>query len=93
MRDTQPSTIPWFMDAKDVVITQSPKEIAHLREEVRLLKEIVARFKKDSTNSSKLPSSDIVNPQKSTRKVSWKKRKRDAQQGRKKHTRQSFESE
>lgn len=79
------------MDDKDVVIAQLLEEIAHLREEVRLLKEEVARLKKDSSNSSKPPSSDIVKPKKTTRKVSRKKRKRGAQHGHKKHTRQSFE--
>ena len=93
MRDTQLSAIPYVMDDKDVVIAQLLEEIAHLREEVRLLKEEVARLKKDSSNSSKPPSSDIVKPQKATRKVSRKKRKRGAQHGHKKHTRQSFEPE
>jgi len=58
-----------------------------------MLKEKIARLEKNSSNSSKPPSSDIVKPKKIVRKVSRKKRKRGGQYGHKKFSRQPFEPE
>jgi len=81
------------MDVKDKIIAELKQEIIQLREEIRLLKEDIARLKKDSGNSSKPPSSDIVKPKKTTRKVSRKKRKRGGQFGHRLFTRKPFEPE
>jgi predicted RNase H-like nuclease (RuvC/YqgF family) len=64
------------MDAKDVIIEKQAAEIKALKETKQTLKEInqtlketiarrheeIAGLKKDSRNSSKPPSSDIVKP-------------------------------
>ena len=81
------------MDEKDKSIAELKQEIIQLREEIRLLKEDIARLKKDSGNSSKPPSSDIVKPKKTTRKVSRKQRKRGGQFGHRRFTRKPFEPE
>ena len=81
------------MDEKDKIIAELKQEIIQLREEIRLLKEDIARLKKDSNNSSKPPSSDIVKPKKTTRKVSRKKRKRGGQFGHRKFSRPAFAPE
>jgi len=78
------------MQDKDIIIAQLLQEIARLRDEVRLLKEEVARLKKNSNNSSRPPSSDIVKPEKTARKVSDQKRKRGGQRGHRKFTRRPF---
>ena len=81
------------MDDKDKIIAELKQEIIQLREEIRLLKEDITRLKKDSGNSSKPPSSDIVKPKKTTRKVSRKKRKRGGQFGHRKFSRPAFAPE
>lgn len=54
---------------------QLQREIRHLREENQRLQEQIARLKRDSSNSSKPPSSDIVKPQKEgTRRRKGKRR-------------------
>jgi hypothetical protein len=55
-----------------------------------MLREEIDRLKKDSSNSSKPPSSDIVKPKKSVIHVGRRKRKRGGQQGHRKITRQPF---
>lgn len=54
------------------------------------LEDRVAQLEKNSSNSSKPPSSDIVKPKKTTRKISRKKRKQGGQHGHKKFTREPF---
>lgn len=85
------------MDNKDIIIAEQQAAIAKLTKTVdTLLKRIqeledeVARLKKDSNNSSKPPSSDIVKPRTNVRKRTVKKRKRGGQVGHKKHTRKPF---
>jgi len=73
------------MDDKDVIIAQLLAEIQSLREEI-------ARWKKNSGNSSKPPSSDIVKPPKPKGR-SKKKRKRGGQKGHKKFKRPDFTPE
>lgn len=48
------------MDAKDLLIEKQAAEIKTLKETITRLEEEIARLKKDSSNSSKPPSSDIV---------------------------------
>jgi len=50
------------MDAKDVIIEKQAAEIKALKETIARLHEEIAGLKKDSRNSSKPPSSDIVKP-------------------------------
>lgn len=59
-----------------------------LRARVRQLEEKIARLERNSSNSSKPPSSDIVNPRAASSKGG--KAKRGGRPGHKKHTRQPF---
>jgi transposase len=81
------------MDEKDKTIAELTKQLETLLERIQQLEEEVTRLKKDSHNSSKPPSSDIVKPKKTVVKVSRRKRKRGGQCGHKKFTRQPFEPE
>ena len=80
------------MDDKDVIIAQLMAEIQQLRNENKVLREEIARLKKDSGNSSKPPSSDIVKPSK-PKDRDKKKRKRGGQKGHKKFERPDFTPE
>lgn len=80
------------MDAKDLLIKKQAAEIKMLKETITRLEEQIARLKKDSNNSSKPPSSDIVKPSKILRRLG-KKRKRGGQHGHRKFSRQPFETE
>jgi len=69
------------------------RRIAALESEVKRLAELVAKLSKNSTNSSKPPSSDIVKPPKhkgSKRSNSKKKCKIGGQPGHAKHDREAF---
>lgn len=88
------------MQDKDAIINQQAAVIAELRQQLEtLVKRIVqledevARLKRDSSNSSKPPSSDIVKPKKIAVKLGRKKRKRGGQAGHPKFSRQPFEPE
>ncbi len=78
------------MDAKDRIIAELRELIAQLRREVEELKLALAKATKDSSNSSKSPSSDIVKPPKRDvkGKAAGKKRKRGGQRGHKRKLRQ-----
>jgi len=80
------------MTDTDALIAQLQDENRLLRETIRLLEEKIARLEKNSGNSSKPPSSDIVKPQKPPR-GRRKKRKCGAQPGHRKNTRVSFTPE
>ena len=69
------------MENKDAIIKELIDENQQLREVIRLLKDKIARFGKNSNNSSKPPSSDIVKPTRTVLKVRRKKRKRGGQFG------------
>jgi transposase len=88
------------MDDKDVIIARQQGEIESLRREVAELRALVAQLRdeimqqrdeiarlknRDSSNSSKPPSSDIVNPQPRTKR---RKRKRGGQSGHRRCQRQ-----
>ena len=84
---------------KDAIIEKLIKQIAWLLERIRqleqekvMLKERIAQLEKNSSNSSKPPSSDIVKPLKAIRRLG-KKRKRGGQHGHKKFVRQPFKPE
>lgn len=67
--------------------------IAPLLKRIEELEETNAKLKKNSSNSSKPPSSDIVKPPKQTGKGSKKKGKRGGQKGHPRHQRQAFSEE
>jgi transposase len=78
------------MDNKDAIIAELTKTVETLLKRIQELEDEVARLKKDSNNSSKPPSSDIVKPRTKVRRRTAKKRKRGGQPGHKKHTRKPF---
>ena len=71
------------MDAKDRIIEEQCRLIKELRREIEELKLALAKATKDSSNSSKSPSSDIVKPSKknASGESSRKRRKRGGQKG------------
>ena len=83
---------------KDIIIArllrqneQQADQIRLLTEENQKLRERIARLEKNSSNSSKPPSSDIINPKPPAK--NGRKRKRGGQLGHKKHSRQPFTPE
>ena len=67
------------------------KELEAALKRIAQLEEQLAKARKNSSNSSKPPSSDIVNPAKARRaKSNQKKRKRGAQKGHPRHERTPF---
>jgi transposase len=79
------------MNAKDRLIEKQDKEIKMLKEHIKVLEEKIARLEKNSSNSSKPPSSDIINPQPEKKKK--KKRRIGGQKGHPKHSRPLFEAD
>jgi len=77
---------------KDKQIEQLMAENRQLAESNLKLQERIAHLEKDSSNSSKPPSSDITNPPDKPQAKN-KKRKRGGQKGHKKHTRRKFTQE
>jgi transposase len=84
---------------KDAIIAKLTKQVASLLERIRqleqeniMLKERIAQLEKNSSNSSKPPSSDIVKPTKIVRKL-VRRRQRGGQRGHRKFSRQPFEAE
>ena len=76
------------MDDKDVIIGQLLDENRHLKQEIAQLKEKIAQLEKDSSTSSKPPSSDIVKPAGMRRRGT--KRRRGGQPGHRKFSRPPF---
>ena len=73
------------------IIQRQAAEIADLKAQIEELKTTIAHLQKDSRNSSKPPSSDIVKPQAQARpQGGGKKRKIGGQKGHKKHERVPF---
>ncbi len=77
------------MENKDAIIDRLTRQVETLLARISELEDEVARLKKDSNNSSKPPSSDIVKPKKATKRKCVK-RKRGGQPGHKKHSRKPF---
>ena len=71
-------------------LTQLRKEIGQLRADNQKLQDQIARLKRDSSNSSKPPSSDIVKPQKKGTRGGRHKRKIGGQKGHPRHERIPF---
>src|SRR3989338_3154224 len=80
------------MTDKDAIITQLLEEIKLLRAENAMLKDKIARLEKNSSNSSKQPSSDIVKQPKPA-PADGTKRKIGGQFGHSKSIRQPFAPE
>jgi len=80
--------IPWFV-GKDELKQLSKNDLVGLvlsmQERLEALERRVARGRKDSSTSSKPPSSDIAKPPKPKSKKGGKKRKIGGQPGHKKH--------
>ena len=83
---------------KDVTIAQLLRQNEQQAEQIRLLtednqnlRERIARLEKNSSNSSKPPSSDVINPKPSSK--NGRKRRRGGQLGHKKHERKPFTPE
>jgi len=70
------------------LVLQLAEQNEQLASKVDQLQDRLARLEKDSSNSSKPPSSDIVDPQSGNKKK--RKRKIGGQRGHKQHTRQPF---
>ena len=81
------------MENKDAIIAKLTKQVESLLARIKQLENKIARLEKNSNNSSKPPSSDIVTPKRTVLKVSRKKRKRGGQPGHKKHSRKSFSTQ
>jgi transposase len=81
------------MDDKDFLIIQLLAENKELKETIKQLQERIVRLEKNSKNSSKPPSSDIVKPKRKVKKSSRKKRKRGGQPGHQKFSRPAFKPE
>ena len=62
------------MQDKDAIIADLIKQVETLVKRIQQLEEEVARLKKDSNNSSKPPSLDIVKPKTNVQKRTSKKR-------------------
>jgi len=77
-----------FMDAKDLRIAELEKRVAELEALLQSALEKIARLEKNSTNSSKPPSSYIVKPPKPKGK---RKRKPGGQKGHKQNLRTPFD--
>ena len=75
-----------LIEKQNVIIKELRSSVANMQEKIeeqagtiKLLREEIARLKKNSSNSSKPPSSDIVKPPK--KKAGGRKRKRGGQKG------------
>lgn len=79
----------YCMEDKDAIIAELRQQITMLLKRIQQLEDEVARLKKDSGNSSKPPSSDIVKPPKVIRRLG-QKRKRGGQPGHAKQSRKPF---
>ena len=86
------------MTSKDTLIAQLQNENTALKKLIKQLQERIATLEKNSSNSSKPPSSDIVKPPQNKPAVDPKtkrniKRKQVAQQGHKQHLRKPLAPE
>ncbi len=80
------------MEDKDAIIKELREQIKSMAAYIKKLEERIAQLEKDSGNSSKPPSSDIVKPSGKTSKNKVK-RKRGGQPGHKKQSRKKFSDE
>jgi cell division septum initiation protein DivIVA len=80
------------MQGKDAIIKQLTEENKQLRKHIAFLEERIARLERNSANSFKPLSNNIINPKLSSNKKK-DKHKRGGQFGYKKHSRKPFASE
>lgn len=78
---------------QEATIEQLTAKVAKLTKQVEDLQAQLAKSKKNSSNSSKPPSSDIVNPKKTSSPKGTGKRRAGAQPGHDKHERKPFDPE
>lgn len=78
------------MTDKDATIAQLILQIEQLRAENQRLKDQIARLTRDSSNSSKPPSSDIVKPKKKDHRQARRNRKIGGQPGHPREERTPF---
>jgi transposase len=78
------------MVALEQINAQLQSEIRQLRADNQQFKDQIARLKRDSSNSSKPPSSDIVKPKKDGTSQGKRQRKIGGQQGHPRHERTCF---
>lgn len=81
------------MDAKDLEIQRLKQENAALKALIKKLEERIAQLEKNSSNSSKPPSSDIVKPKPQLPRKLRRKRKPGGQPGHRKFSRVAFKPE
>lgn len=79
-------------DVRRIVDEAVAAAVAPLLKKIEKLEAEIARLKKNSSNSSKPPSSDIVQP-KSSSKLRKGKRRKGGQKGHKRHERKPFATE
>jgi hypothetical protein len=72
------------------LVKKQAEMIQKLQARIVELEAIIARLQKDSRNSSKPPSSDIVKPKTAAKESNGNKRKIGGQPGHKKHERAPF---
>jgi transposase len=75
------------------VLCDLSKTIESQHEQIKVLEAKVARLSKNSSNSSKPPSSDDITKPKSSKKENKSKRKIGGQPGHQKHARRLFSEE
>ena len=79
--------------ALEHTVAQLQKELGQLQADNRRLQDQIARLKRDSSNSSKPPSSDIVKPDKNGTARVKRRRQIGGQEGHPRHERTSFAPE
>lgn len=92
-RDVTIRTLTKQLEEALALVKAQAEQIKTLSERVATLENELAKAKKDSSNSSKPPSSDIVNPKKAAKAKRKRKRKPGGQKGHPKHERPSFPSD
>jgi transposase len=82
-----------LVKAQAEIIKALETQIAGFKAQIAELQTIIARLQKDSRNSSKPPSSDIVKPKSAPQEKGTGKRKTGGQKGHRKHERIPFSPE
>ena len=81
------------LDEARALVNAQAEQIKTLTKRITQLENELAKAKKDSSNSSMPPSSDIVNPKKAAKNKRKRKRKPGGQMGHPKHERPAFPPE
>ena len=83
-------TLTKQLDEARALVNSQAEQIKALTKRITQLENELAKAQKNSSNSSKPPSSDIVNPEKAAKRNRKRKRKRGGQKGHPRHDRPSF---